>query len=159
MLQEQPQGTDYTLFLRHFISLSVSLFLVSELIFHRLAVDSARLCGFTDFWGRVAAIWQQLCPAAAPGTRYRCLSRLSDRFSTAKRIKNIRQQILCSLLIFFLHVFMCGSKNQSVHVCSYKHTHITPPGLSEPLPLFFEPAKGEQPKMDIDKCLRLDETR
>lgn len=45
----------------HFFSLLplfFFFFLVSELIFHRLAVDAARLCGFTDFRGRVAAIWQ-----------------------------------------------------------------------------------------------------
>lgn len=39
------------------------------------------------------------------------------------------------------------------------NTYITPPGLSGPPPPFFEPAKGEKPKMDIDKRLRLDETR
>lgn len=49
----------------HFFSFSLlSLFLVSELIFHHLAVDSVRLCGFTDFRGRVAAIWQQLTGGA-----------------------------------------------------------------------------------------------
>lgn len=49
----------------HFFSLSLlSLFLVTELIFHRLAVDSARLRGFTDFRDRVAAIWQRLTGGA-----------------------------------------------------------------------------------------------
>lgn len=49
----------------HFFPLSLlSLFLVTELIFHRLAIDSARLRGFTDFWDRVAAIWQRLTGGA-----------------------------------------------------------------------------------------------
>lgn len=74
-------------------SFSLSLFSVSELIFHRLAVDSARLRGFTDFQGKVAAIWQRLLPAAAAGTRYRCLSRLSHHLTTVKTIFKKRHQI------------------------------------------------------------------
>lgn len=48
MLREQPQGTDYTLFLGLLIFYFFFFFLVSELIFHHGALDSARLHGFTD---------------------------------------------------------------------------------------------------------------
>lgn len=148
----------------HFFSLSLlsgslpPFFLVSELIFHRLAVDSARLRAFTDFRGRVAAIWQRLTGGAQllspPPPNSGFYFDFPNRRHTIKE-RSCFQASVSSSEFHFPALFPLEKRER---VCSDKHSRHPRRGFPQARPRFFEAAKGEKPKTDSDKGLGPDET-
>lgn len=119
---------------------------MSELIFHRLAVDSARLRGFTDFRGRVAAIWQRLTGCAqllplVPDTDFY----LDCPTTTLKKKKKKKG-------LFFLQPFVSSSEfhftaffKTRVDACSGKRRHRPPAAYFRSAAMFLsEAAKGRK---------------
>lgn len=91
MLQEQPRGTDYTLFLRHFISFLSSLFFFFFfgvwINFSSFSCRRSEALRFHRFSGQSRshlAVAHRRHPAAAAATKHRFLFRFSNHHTTIK---------------------------------------------------------------------------